>query len=68
MIRVLVFVIIFVINGVYKKRPYPRLYVLETIAREFYEAGRTAHFCKLQQFFASRRDFTEIAACSLGGN
>lgn len=33
MIRVLVGVLVFVINVVYKKRPYPRFYVLETVAR-----------------------------------
>lgn len=33
MIKVLVGVLVFVINVVYKKRPYPRFYVLETVAR-----------------------------------
>ncbi len=33
MIRVLVGILVFVINVVYKKRPYPRFYVLETVAR-----------------------------------
>ncbi|MFK8184945.1 MAG: alternative oxidase [Phormidesmis sp.] len=33
MVRVLVGVLVFVINVVYKKRPYPRFYVLETVAR-----------------------------------
>ena len=33
MIKVLVGILVFVINVVYKKRPYPRFYVLETVAR-----------------------------------
>lgn len=33
MIRLLVGVLVFVINVIYKKRPYPRFYVLETVAR-----------------------------------
>lgn len=33
MIRVLVGVLVFVINTVYRDRPYPRFYVLETVAR-----------------------------------
>ncbi|MEM7793512.1 MAG: alternative oxidase [Cyanobacteria bacterium P01_C01_bin.118] len=33
MIKVLVGILVFVINTVYKNRPYPRFYVLETVAR-----------------------------------
>lgn len=33
MIRLLVGILVFVINTVYAKRPYPRFYVLETVAR-----------------------------------
>ena len=33
MIRLLVGILVFVINVVYAKRPYPRFYVLETVAR-----------------------------------
>lgn len=33
MIRVLVGILVFVINTVYRDRPYPRFYVLETVAR-----------------------------------
>lgn len=33
MIRLLVGILVFVINTVYKNRPYPRFYVLETVAR-----------------------------------
>ena len=33
MIRMLVGVLVFVINKVYRDRPYPRFYVLETVAR-----------------------------------
>lgn len=33
MIRLLVGVLVFVINVVYRNRPYPRFYVLETVAR-----------------------------------
>ncbi|MEO1006839.1 MAG: alternative oxidase [Cyanobacteria bacterium J06638_38] len=33
MIKALVGILVFVINTVYKKRPYPRFYVLETVAR-----------------------------------
>jgi ubiquinol oxidase len=33
MIRLLVGVLVFVINFVYTNRPYPRFYVLETVAR-----------------------------------
>lgn len=33
MIRLLVGVLVFVIDGVYRNRPYPRFYVLETVAR-----------------------------------
>ena len=33
MIRMLVGVLVFVINTVYRNRPYPRFYVLETVAR-----------------------------------
>lgn len=33
MIRALVGILVFVINRVYKNRPYPRFYVLETVAR-----------------------------------
>ena len=33
MIRLLVGILVFVINNLYAKRPYPRFYVLETVAR-----------------------------------
>ena len=33
MIRLLVNLLVFVINIVYRDRPYPRFYVLETVAR-----------------------------------
>ncbi|MEM9484444.1 MAG: alternative oxidase [Cyanobacteria bacterium P01_F01_bin.116] len=33
MIKVLVGILVFVINTIYKSRPYPRFYVLETVAR-----------------------------------
>lgn len=33
MIRLLVGILVFVINGIYKNRPFPRFYVLETVAR-----------------------------------
>ncbi len=33
MIRLLVGILVFVINTVYRNRPYPRFYVLETVAR-----------------------------------
>jgi ubiquinol oxidase len=33
MIRVLVGILVFVINTIYRDRPYPRFYVLETVAR-----------------------------------
>ena len=33
MIRLLVNILVFVINVLYKDRPYPRFYVLETVAR-----------------------------------
>ena len=33
MIRLLVGILVFVINNIYAKRPYPRFYVLETVAR-----------------------------------
>ena len=38
MIRLLVGVLVFVINGIYRDRPYPRFYVLETVARVPYFA------------------------------
>lgn len=38
MIRLLVGVLVFVINTVYRDRPYPRFYVLETVARVPYFA------------------------------
>lgn len=38
MIRLLVGILVFVINGIYKNRPYPRFYVLETVARVPYFA------------------------------
>ncbi|GAB4212343.1 MAG: alternative oxidase [Synechococcales cyanobacterium] len=38
MIRVLVGILVFVINVVYRHRPYPRFYVLETVARVPYFA------------------------------
>ncbi|MCG9887179.1 MAG: plastoquinol terminal oxidase [Cyanobacteria bacterium] len=38
MIRLLVGILVFVINGIYKDRPYPRFYVLETVARVPYFA------------------------------
>ena len=33
MIRLLVGILVFVINNLYANRPYPRFYVLETVAR-----------------------------------
>ena len=38
MIRLLVGILVFVINGIYRDRPYPRFYVLETVARVPYFA------------------------------
>ncbi|PZD71156.1 hypothetical protein C1752_07884 [Acaryochloris thomasi RCC1774] len=38
MIRILVGILVFVINVVYRDRPYPRFYVLETVARVPYFA------------------------------
>jgi ubiquinol oxidase len=38
MIRLLVGVLVFVINTIYRNRPYPRFYVLETVARVPYFA------------------------------
>jgi hypothetical protein len=55
MIRLLVGILVFVINTVYRDRPIPRFYVLETVARVPYFS-----YLSVLHFYETCRDYSPM--------